>query len=144
MKSYFYHNKKNPRIKSPFTLFGCEIFKIILNTTFLCHHRTKKLSFPFSCNWRIEESRLVTNQALKLFDKMSAFININASPIKPSFSTERCPDFVKEAKTFYACARFLNAVYFMEYFNTDLLIIDADMFINDDIAPYRKNSVNMT
>jgi hypothetical protein len=75
-------------------------------------------------------------RAMKLFDDMVEFRRPENSPQKPSFSTETCPTFVKDPKTFYACARFIRAVFFMEHFNSDLFIIDADMFIDNDISPY--------
>lgn len=51
-----------------------------------------------------------------------------------TFSIEELPDEKVDKSTFYACSRYIHAKYFMEKFNTNLYILDADtVFIN---TPY--------
>lgn len=57
------------------------------------------------------------------------------SPI-PTFSTEEVPTNVKHLNTFYACSRFINAKYFMEYFNKDIYVLDADMLFINSISDF--------
>lgn len=39
--------------------------------------------------------------------------------------------YVKQLTTYYACSRFIHADYFMETFNKNILVFDADYSIND-------------
>lgn len=75
-------------------------------------------------------------EAKNLFKNMLSFRKSNFEIIEPSFSFEYTPEFVMENKTYYACARFVNANSFLNKFDTNLLIMDADLFINDDLKPY--------
>lgn len=81
------------------------------------------------------------NQAKKLFENMKRFYNTNSNILNPTYSTETCPDFVIHKPTFYACSRFLHAEFFLDKFETNLLILDADYTIFDDFKAFL-NKIN--
>src|SRR5699024_463489 len=75
-------------------------------------------------------------EAINLFNNMKKFIKPSESVIKPTFSFESCPEYVKDPITLSACSRFLNAPRFLEKFDSRILIIDADYYINNDFDKY--------
>src|SRR5699024_7658297 len=81
------------------------------------------------------------NQAKKLFENMKRFYNANSNILDPTYSTETCPDFVIHKPTFYACSRFLHAEFFLDKFETNVLILDADYTIFDDFKAFL-NKIN--
>lgn len=76
------------------------------------------------------------NEAKALFTQMKSFVGKESEIIPPTFSYEELPDYTNSIKTYSATARFINASYFMEKFNSNLLILDADMFLTDDLTKY--------
>lgn len=71
-------------------------------------------------------------------DTHSMFMNIVRyreieDEIIPTFSYESLSDKIVNKATYYACARFMHADYFLEKFDNDILILDADFYIIDEL-----------
>lgn len=81
------------------------------------------------------------NEAIQLFNQIKDFTGKVSEIITPTFSYEELPEYANSIKSFSATARFINASYFMEKFNTNLLILDADIFLTDDLKSYF-NTIN--
>lgn len=76
---------------------------------------------------------------IKLIEEMIDLYN-NINNLRKSknkyltFSIEELPDDITDKTAFYTCSRYIHANYFMQQFNTDVYILDADtVFIN---TPY--------
>ncbi|CDZ99664.1 hypothetical protein BN1048_00590 [Jeotgalicoccus saudimassiliensis] len=73
----------------------------------------------------------IIKDTLNLFNNIIEFRKIKTVTL-PTFSYEDIPKNVENITTYYACARFMHADYFLEKFENEILILDADfMFIND-------------
>lgn len=83
-----------------------------------------------------ETTKNTINDALQLFNQIKDFTGKISEIITPTFSYEELPEYANSIKSFSATARFINASYFMEKFNTNLLILDADIFLTDDLKAY--------
>ncbi|MEH7274100.1 hypothetical protein, partial [Neobacillus vireti] len=102
----------------------------------------KQYQFHFHIIGEREEVKSCVAETMDLFEKMCKYRG-NISPvIAPTFSTEKVPEGITDEKTFYACARFLRAAYFMDHFDTNLYICDADLFITSDPGDYFKKLLN--
>lgn len=85
--------------------------------------------FHFHIIGKYEEVKIGINEIIELFNMICKSRDKKSNV--PTFSTEDIPTEVLDPVTFYACSRFINAKYFMEYFDRDIYILDADMlFIN--------------
>lgn len=71
-----------------------------------------------------------------LFESIVKYSNKNSEIIYPSFTYELVAEEVDNIKTYSACSRFIHANYFMNKFENDILILDADMFLTDDLKSY--------
>ena len=69
--------------------------------------------------------------AKSLFEQMVIFYSPKIEVVRPTYSIEEVPVYVKQLTTYYACSRFIHADYFMETFNKNILVFDADYSIND-------------
>ena len=96
----------------------------------------KKQHFHFHLVGNSDEISEIYIEAINLFNNMKKFIKPSESVIKPTFSFESCPEYVKDPITLAACSRFLNAPRFLEKFDSRILIIDADYYINNDFDKY--------
>lgn len=96
----------------------------------------KKQHFHFHLVGEPDEIHEIFTESINLFNTMKTYIKPSQSVIEPTFSYETCPDYVKDPITLYACARFLNAPRFMEKFDSKILIIDADYYINNGFEKY--------
>ena len=96
----------------------------------------KKYHFHFHLVGNKSDILKVFSESVNLFDTMKEYIKPSKNVIHPSFSYEECPVYVKDPVTLYACARFLNAPRIMEKFNSKILVIDADYYINNDFEKY--------
>lgn len=67
-----------------------------------------------------------------MYDKIIKFRQVK-DIAKPTFSYESLPEDIINETTYYACARFIHADYFLEKFNNDILILDADFYIIDEL-----------
>lgn len=108
--------------------YGAQLFYSIISL--------KKQHFHFHLIGETDEVSKVYSDSKNLFETMKKYIQPSQGVIEPTFSYETCPEFVKEPVTLYACARFLNAPRFMEKFDSKILIIDADYYINNDFEKY--------
>ncbi|TCN05304.1 hypothetical protein EV581_11427 [Bacillus sp. BK006] len=79
------------------------------------------------------------SETTSLFKTINKYRQSVSSIKHPTFSTEAIPKGIPEIKTFYACSRYLSASYFMDHFNSDIYIMDADLFLNDDLESYLKS-----
>ena len=113
-----------------------KFFKRYVLQLFYSIQALKNHHFHFHIIGDLDEVKSVIEYGAELFEKMLSFQEIKKTVIRPTFSTEICPEFVSDVKTFYACSRFINANYFMEYFDSNIYIMDADFFIQEDISPY--------
>lgn len=77
----------------------------------------------------------------KMFDSILEFRQLEKF-IKPTFSYETLPDKIVNDTTYYACARFIHADYFLEKFNNEILILDADFYIIDEFDELIKKCRN--
>ncbi|WP_409295029.1 hypothetical protein V1498_17550 [Peribacillus sp. SCS-26] len=99
----------------------------------------KKYHFHFHVIGNKNEVEKCVSETISLFNTMKSFRQSESPIIHPTFSMEDIPKGVPEMKTYFACARFLTARYFMDYFNSDLYIMDADLFTNSDPGPFLKS-----
>ncbi|WP_409295027.1 hypothetical protein V1498_17545 [Peribacillus sp. SCS-26] len=102
----------------------------------------KKYHFHFHVIGNKNEVEKCVSETISLFNTMKSFRQSESPIIHPTFSMEDIPKGVPEMKTYFACARFLTARYFMDYFNSDLYIMDADLFTNSDPGPFLKSIKN--
>lgn len=77
--------------------------------------------------------KVLVDESLKVYSSMNKISERNNN--RPTFSTEEIPKYVTDRVTFYACSRYINARYFMDEFNTDIFIMDADAIF--DNIPYK-------
>lgn len=88
--------------------------------------------FHFHVIGNYEKVNSYVDEAIDFYKKLCTFRK-KQSPL-PTFSTEEVPKNIKSLNTFYACSRFINSKYFMDHFNKDIYVLDADMlFIS---SPY--------
>ena len=80
----------------------------------------------------VEEIKPLINEAIEIYDSICNLRKNNIS--KPTFSVESIPKNIKDTKTYYACSRYINAKYFMDVFNSDICIVDADITFSN--VPY--------
>ena len=83
-----------------------------------------------------KETIKTIEDAQALYNHIKNFTGKTSDIITPTFSYEELPEYAVSIKSFSATARFINASYFMETFNSNLLILDADMFLTDDLTNY--------
>lgn len=76
------------------------------------------------------------SEAKLLFTNINSFISKGVNVKEPTFSYEELPSSNVDLKVFSATSRFIIAPEIMKKFNTNLLILDADMFIIDDLNSY--------
>lgn len=88
--------------------------------------------------YEIDELIDVIQESEVLFKDLIKYSKKNSNTKGPTFSYEIIPERIESYKTYSACARFINASYFMEYFDSDLLILDADMFLTDTLVSFFK------
>lgn len=74
-----------------------------------------------------------------IYDQMVNFFDKDSIIYRPSFSYEFLDDSIKDINTYSACARFIHANKFIEKFNSDIYIMDADCLVVGDIEPYSQN-----
>lgn len=77
--------------------------------------------------------------AVEFFKSMIKFMSPSKAIIEPTFSYEARPLFIKDIRTYYACSRFLIAKDIMYKFKSNALIIDADLYIFDNLKSYVSN-----
>ena len=75
-------------------------------------------------------------ESLNLFESLIKYADKTSRIIKPTFTFELVADEVPSIKTYSACARYIHADYFLERFENNILILDADMFLIDDLKNY--------
>lgn len=92
----------------------------------------KKYHFHFHVVGDPIEIGKVVSETESLFNQINNFRGASTPVIRPTFSTESIPDYVIKHKTYSASSRYLVARRIMEYFKTDVLIMDADMFFEND------------
>lgn len=83
-----------------------------------------------------ETTSQTIEEAKSLYNQIKSFIGKESEIIPPTFSHEKLPVYTDNIKSYSATARFINASYFMEKFDSNLLILDADMFLTDDLTKY--------
>src|SRR5699024_400700 len=71
-----------------------------------------------------------------LFESIVKYTNKKSEIISPTFTYESVNKDVENIKTYSACARYIHSYYFMNKFGKDILILDADMFLTDDLSSY--------
>lgn len=153
MGSYTYnminsHTEYNPKIYFPTDLKPDNSTLTILvsmDSAFLKYYAVqlfytmialKKYHFHFHIIGNPETSKSIIKDAEDLFHNIHDFMAPKNKIITPSFSYEEPPTFVHDLKTYYACARFVSAENIMRSLNNDVLIMDADLFVFDEIDSY--------
>lgn len=86
----------------------------------------------------VEAVSAITN-AQSIYNQILEFSHSTKTSNHPTFSFEETPEFASSTRTYSACARFINANLFMEKFDTNLLILDGDMFIHNNLDSYINN-----
>lgn len=71
------------------------------------------------------------SEANTLFDSMLSFQKSSKLSIPPTYSHEAVPHDVTDARTYYACSRYLVAPSLLDFFSRDLYIMDIDLFLQD-------------
>ena len=111
--------------------YGAQLFYTII--------ALKEYHFHFHL---IDDEEIVkdnVSEAAEFFKSMIKFMSPNKTVIEPTFSYETRPSFIKDIKTYYACSRFLIAEDIMHKFKSNALIIDADLYIFDNLKLYLSN-----
>lgn len=75
-------------------------------------------------------------QAQDIFKNITSFMKPKKPIISPTFSSEKCPTFVKNKKTYYACSRYIVSKDIIKKFDANIFIMDVDFFINDELDTY--------
>ncbi|GGK28993.1 hypothetical protein GCM10010965_22290 [Caldalkalibacillus thermarum] len=96
----------------------------------------KQYQFHFHLVGDIPQAEKVIQETESLFHSIHRYRGTLSAVKKPSFSMERVPEHVQDQKTYYACSRYLIAEQIMDRFDTNLYIMDADIILLSDPAPY--------
>ncbi|WP_181884522.1 putative nucleotide-diphospho-sugar transferase [Neobacillus piezotolerans] len=83
-----------------------------------------------------DELRHLKIDAINYLNQMQKFMGQPASPANISITTEQLPNWVKDKKTYYSCARFIQASNLMKHYDRDVYIMDADMSFTEDPSDY--------
>ena len=96
----------------------------------------KKYHFHLHVIGERAEAEKLIEETVELFDVINNYRKVVSPVVAPTFSTEEVPDNIPDAKTYYACSRYIHADTFMDHFSSDLYILDADLFFSDDPGDY--------
>lgn len=79
-----------------------------------------------------DQAEELVRSTLNMYKDIIEFRQVE-DKVTPTFSYESLSDEIFNKTTYYACARFMHADYFLNKFNNDILILDADFYIIDEL-----------
>lgn len=144
-KSYDFSNKIN--VVDIISSNNDIVILISLDTNFMRYYGPqllyyinvlKKYQFHLHVIGAENEAKEIIDKAKDLFNMIRGFRG-STNLKDPVFSWENVPKGVADAKTFFATSRYINAEYFMDLYDSDILIMDADMFAQADPEEFIKS-----